>query len=301
MIARNKISLINEIGKMFPKEKIIQLSRWKSSDIFSSEDKIIKYLPKEKLDTYLKIFNLLNQKTDIRIPKILGLKASVMSNGSFVIMEKQGDNVLKNVWNDFNEHKKKIILERMANLLKKINSIFFEPEEIYEFLIFFSKNLGWKEEVKKFCILNLDEYRKKGFIGDSLYKSLYLILDSNIDYIQNTNYVLLHRDLHFSNLLIDKNLNLTLLFDFETFSAGDKFLDLVISSSFLEKKYRKMFLNYYGVSNNFNEIAKVYRLVLLLNFLKNASVVEEEALKFIKNGFPSFVKIQENAILKNLE
>jgi len=288
-IKRNKISLEEELRRMFPKEEFVQLENCGNSKVFSSGEKIIKYLPKKYLKPYLEIYDLLKKKADIKLSKLLDIKKSEVLESYVVVMEKSRDDLLIDVWEDFSIEKQELILKKMTLLLKKINSISLNSKNVPKSLIFFSRDLSWKEEVKEFCLTKLNEYEEKGFIKENLHDSLLLILNENIDYIADINYALLHNDFHFSNLLIDENFNLTLLFDFETFSIGDKYLDLVIAGSFLREKYQKMLFDFYGRSENFEEISKVYRLIMSINFFKKVNIKEgKEVIRFIEKGFPFF-------------
>jgi thiamine kinase-like enzyme len=285
ILKNKKVDLREELKKIFPNKKIFKLDHYGNSKIFYFDDKIIKYLPKNYFNPYIGIYNLLKRKTNIRLPEILHKEKSRISNNYIVVMKKNEDNPLCSKWECFNEKEKKVILERIASLLKKINSISLDPKKTSKSLIFFSRDVGWRGEVREFCLSRLDKYKKKGFIKKNLYDFLLSALNKNIDYITETDYVLLHNDLNFGNILINQNLDLTLLFDFETFSIGDKYLDLIITGSFLERKYQKMFFNFYGKPRNFEEISKVYRLIILMNFFEMIKG-EKEAIRFVEKGFP---------------
>jgi len=288
-LKEDKINPLEEVKIMFPKEKLVRLRSSGNSELFISDKKVIKYLTKDYFKPYLRNYNLLKRRTDIRLPELLGTRKSKILDYCMVIMRKDKGDLLEDVWEDFSIEKKELILKKMTLLLKKINSISLSPRNVSKSLVFFSKDLNWKEEVRGFCLSKLDEYKGKGFIKKSLYDFLFLVLNENIDYVQNNDYVLLHNDFHFRNLLIDKNFNLTLLFDFETFSVGDKYLDLVIAGSFLREKYQKMLFDFYGRSENFEEISKVYRLIMSINFFKKVNIKEgQEVIRFIEKGFPFF-------------
>lgn len=288
-IKENKIGLAKELRRMFPKEEFVRLENRGNSRIFSSDERIIKYLPEKYLKPYFDIYDLLKGRTNIGLPEILDVKKSEVLESYIVVMKKNRGDLLADVWKDFSMEEQGLILKKMMLLLKKINSVSLNPKDVPKSLIFFSRDLSWNREVKEFCLTKLDEYEKNGFIKKSLHNSFLLILNENIDYIASIDYVLSHRDFHFNNLLIDKNFNLTLLFDFETFGIGDKYLDLVIAGSFLREKYQKMFFDLYGRPKNFEEISKVYRLIMSISFFKKVDIKEEkEVIEFIEKGFPFF-------------
>jgi len=284
-----KINLTEELKGIFPEKKVIQSNHRGNSKVFSSGEKIIKYLPKKYLKPYLEIYDLLKKRTDIKLSKLLDIKKSEVLESYIVVMEKSRDDLLIDVWEDFSIEKQELILKKMTLLLKRINSVSLNPKDVLKSLVLFSRDLSWKGEIKGFCFAKLNEYEEKGFIRKSLHDSLLFILNKNIDYITDIDYVLLHNDLHFRNLLINQNLDLTLLFDFETFSIGDKYLDLVIAGSFLKKRYQKIFFDFYGKPENFEEISKVYRLIMSINFLKIVNIEDEkEVIRFIEKGSPFF-------------
>jgi len=150
-----KVDLREELKKIFPNKKIFKLDHYGNSKIFYFDDKIIKYLPENYFEPYIEIYNLLKKKTGIRLPEILQKEKSRISSNYIVVMKRNEDNLLCSRWEFFNEKEKKIILERMALLLKKINSISLDPKKASKSLIFFSRGIGWRGEVREFCLSKL--------------------------------------------------------------------------------------------------------------------------------------------------
>ena len=75
-LKEDKINLSEEVKRMFPKEKLVRLRSSGNSELFISDKKVIKYLPKDYFKPYLRNYNLLKRRTDIRLPELLGTRKS---------------------------------------------------------------------------------------------------------------------------------------------------------------------------------------------------------------------------------
>jgi len=294
-ISKGRVSLLKEVEKMFPENKVIRLKHRGNSKIFCCNDKIIKYIPKNLFEKYFKIYRLLKEQTEIELPEIIQITESEISENYIVVMEKTEGDLLGDLWKKSSEEKKEIIIHKIVSLLKQIHSIHLNPSGPSLNCGLIKEAVSWKEEVNQFCLAKLNQAKEKKIIGKGFYNNLLSILNQNINYLSlpESDYKLLGFDLNSNNLIVGKDLNLTLLFDFETFIVGDKYLDLVIIGSLFEKKYEELLFNLYGIPDNFDKISKVYRLLLILHFLRKIKRRKEEKVEeFIKRGgrFPLFLE-----------
>jgi len=293
-ISKGKIDLIDEVKNIFPKDKVVRLKHRGNSEIFLVGKKIVKYLPRCLLDKCLKIHTILKEQTNIKLPRVFEIRESKISENYILIMERIKGDTLKDIWKQLTVEKKEFVIRWMNSFLKQIHSVSLNQSNIPGYLRLFPGASDWKEEISNFCIDRLDEYKKKGLIGKKLYNFFLSTLSQNIDYIAFPDYVLLHGDFHSNNIMIDKDLNLTLLLDFEISIAGDKYLDLVVTGLFLEKRYQKMLFDLYETPKNFTRISKLYRLILFLNFLNHVDIKKEaEIMEFIEKDSPFFYCISK--------
>ena len=283
---KSRAGLLAEVRKMFPGREVTPLGHRGNSSLFAAGGMIIKYLPKSGLEKYLEVYRLLSGRSGIKLPKIIKIAGSEVSDSCLVAMERIEGTPLTDLWEGLPETGKKLVVRQFVRTLKQFHSVRF-PGTIPPHFRPGSGVPDWKKEVYDSCFTELEHCRKNKFIGRNLHGVLLSFLKGNIGAVPAAGYVLLHRDLNFNNVMAGKDLELTLLFDFETCTAGDKYLDLVANGVFFEEKYRELLFELYGVPRNFKKLSGVYRLLAILCFLRTKKIQkgkEAGIAEFIKTG-----------------
>ena len=286
-ISKGNIKLIKEVRLLFSNETFKELSRVESSRVFTTKDKVIKYVAKPIFEKNMKIYRMLVEQTEIKLPIILDIKESKISENYIIIMKNLGEAV-NFIWNGSDNDKKEHIITNIVDILKQIHSININPRNSQSYMRLSPKTFNWKDEIQNFIKSKLDYALLNKKINKNICDRFNSIFIENKNYIEDINYVLIHNDINLNNLFIDKKNQLCLAFDFETSAIGDKHLDFVITKSFMpEKKYQDMMIDLYEVPKNFDKISQIYRLTLILMFLGGRYIKTEygdDIIKFIKEG-----------------
>ncbi len=286
-ISKGKANLADEVKTLFPGEEASPLGHRGNSVLFATSREIIKYLPKSALEKYLEVYGLLNGRAGINLPEIIGISESEVSEHYLVRMKKVDGTPLTDAWEGLTEKERVAVVCGLAAALKRVHSVHFKPGAIPRHFRQLEGCAGWKEEIFAACLAELDHCKEKHIVGESLRSAFLSLLKQSINKVAPAGYVLLHRDMNFNNIMVGRGNKLTLLFDFETCTAGDKYLDLVVTGLFFEEKYRKVLFSAYGVPGNFDKISAAYRLIAILCFLRTKVIEkgkEKEVLEFIRTG-----------------
>ncbi len=225
---------------------------------------IIKIYPEKfhwKLEKEVYLYNLINKKIKIPIPKVIFFndKKDIL-NKNYILFNKLEGKILND--KTFNLSDKEIysIYSQMGKILRKIHSIKFDKYGYIGTKIIYPFQTNYQYMTSQFT-KKLKEFKgEKKFINDYLEKNSYLFNNSKSP-------VLCHNDYHEGNIMINKINNLwkiTGIFDVENMLSGDALLDISKTFYYSIKKdnnKKKGFMNGYGsVPNDFEKRLKLYRL-----------------------------------------
>ncbi|MCD6226415.1 MAG: radical SAM protein, partial [Candidatus Aenigmarchaeota archaeon] len=168
-ITKGKVNLRTEIRKIFPNNNVKQLKHNGNSEIFTVDDKIVKYLSKHLLEKYIKIYKMLKEQTNIQIPRIFGIKESQMSENYIIIMEHIEGEPLILAWNRLSNNEKKDIITKIVNILKQIHLIRMNPCNLPVYMRIFHNVHHWKDELEIFLKNELNNNLTNKKINNALY------------------------------------------------------------------------------------------------------------------------------------
>ena len=135
---------------------------------------------------------------------------------SYMILEKINGESLYFKWHSFNEEQRKDIINKISILMKSIHKIKYSSYD-------------WSLFIKKKLIHNLKLCSKYKIFNENENKNINYIINSCSIYLKSNDLRLVHSDIHFDNILIDKNNNLKII-DFERslFAPIDYELDIFL-------------------------------------------------------------------------
>ena len=172
----------------------------------------------------------------------------------------------------------------------------------------------WKEKFRKDIEKKINSLIKKGMNYNELYSRIRNYVGRNIEYLDETDFKICHTDMHFDNILIDDEKNITVLdydrlriasidYELNIFNVMQKTPRLIVNDKIKEKikdneytgilnllseKYNEMFkfkdldkrLNIYGIKHYLGLLSVVKdknTILKVLNDITNERVVEEHA------------------------
>lgn len=286
-LSNGKYDLLKEISHILKGESISELKHRGNAKIFVAGDKIVKYLPSYLLEKNLRSYRVLKEHTGIKLPRLIKVGESGISENYYLIMEKIEGRLLGDIWDKLSIREKKKRLVQIVGAMKQIHSIHFNFENAPFYFKLIHRASNWRETVREFCQDSIDRFLKDNIINRNLYDFLSSIIEENIDYVTTLGECFLHGDLSLNNLIVDNESNLVILFDFETCLIGDKYLELFTASADWGKKDQEHLFKLYGVDNDFGRIAKIYRLFLFLRALRVRNTLnaqQDEVEEFVKKG-----------------
>lgn len=286
-ISKGRISLLEEVEKMFPGNEVATLKHHGNSEIFVIGQKIAKYLPRDFFKKYLTVYKILKEQTEIEVPELISVVESDISENYILVMEKNEGDLFGDIWENLSDTKKGVTLRELVSVMRQIHSIHLNFKNTQSYFKLINGVSNWQKAINDFCLSALNQCVKNNIFGKDLRSFFLSILKQNINYIPSSVRDFIHGDLNLNNLTVSKNLGITVLFDFESCQIGDKYLDLIITSANFEKKDQEALFALYGVPDNFDKIAKVYRSVLFLRSLRNKTTFKGKRSKikeFIESG-----------------
>ena len=166
---------------------------------------------KNEINFYLK------NKNNKYIPKLHKYYiSSNESDYSYIIIEKIKGKSLYYYWHTYSEENKKNIIKEITIMMKSFHKIK-------------GKKYDWELFIKDKLINDLKKCNKNNIFNKKEIKTIKYVIEENYKYLYSDSFGLVHSDIHFDNILIDKNNNLKLI-DFETtlFAPIDYELDIFL-------------------------------------------------------------------------
>lgn len=137
------------------------------------------------------------------IPKLYNYYISTNETDySYEIIEKVKGKSLYFAWHTFDEDKRKEIIKEISLMMKSFHQI---KGEKYDWPLF----------IKEKLIKDLENCNVHNLFNEEEIEKINFVIDNSSEYLSTEEFGLVHSDIHFDNVLIDKNNNLKLI-DFET-------------------------------------------------------------------------------------
>ena len=283
---------VKEIEKIIgePVQSIERITYGYTNKIYSINGRyILKICTNERNRDNFKRASLFCQKYfgSINCPKVL--YSCLDTDNDWQIEEQaKGENLFFK-WNQLNKDEKEDIIRKICTELKKIHEIpvtdvfksNFKPED-------------WKRKLEKDILKKIDSLENKGLNFVGLYEKIKEYMAQNLETLDETDFRVCHTDMHFDNIMIDDDNNITILdydrlrissldYELNIFNIMSKTPDLVANDelkeqvkkedyseilSMIQENYPEMFK-----FDNLNERLNIYALKHYLGLL---GVVKEK-------------------------
>lgn len=234
----------------------------------------------------------------INCPRIIYSCLDPKNRNMWQIEEKAKGVNLSFKWGRFNYKEKESVVSKICESLKSIHNI--PVEDVFENGM---KTNDWIEKFKKDIEKKIDSLTKKEINFSELYDSIRNYVDKNIEALDETDFRICHTDMHFDNILIDDENNITILdydrlrissLDYElnifnvmqrtpTIIVNDEMKNRVKKDEYAEilellsKEYKEMF--------KFEQLDKRLNIYAIKHYLGLLSLVKEkgEVLKVLRD------------------
>ena len=109
-------------------------------------------------------------------------------------------------WNQLNKDKKEDIMRKICKELKKIHEI--TVKEVFKSSF---KPEDWKRKFEKDILKKIDSLENKDLNFVDLYERIKEYMTQNLEALDETDFRVCHTDMHFDNIMIDDDNNITIL------------------------------------------------------------------------------------------
>lgn len=225
----------------------------------------------------------------INCPKIVYSCLDSENKNMWQIEEKAKGVNLSFRWKELNDEEKEDIISKICESLKSIHSI--PVEDVFGDVM---KPDDWKEKFKKDIEKKITSLTKKGMDYSELYDRIKCYVEKNLDMLNETDFKICHTDVHFDNILIDDQNNITILdydrlriasidYELNIFNVMQRTPALIVNDEIkkttkddeyseilemLSNKYREMF--------DFKHLDKRLSIYALKHYLGLLGVVKEK-------------------------
>ena len=245
----------------------------------------------EKFEREIYFYN--HNKNNSFIPKMYFYHiAKGKGDYSYIIMEFIRGKTLYNVWHELNDEERKTIIRKIVDLMKSFHSI---KGDSYD----------WAKYIKNKIEQNLRLCKNRNLFSVSELELFKYVLNNMGEYLKSDDFRLIHSDIHFDNIIIDKNNNLKLI-DFETsmYAPVDYELDIFLRMCKNPLKYasedEERFINIKDYKMIEPYFRKIYPEIFdIHNFNIRNKIYDLEANLRLLPKFPDDLKLK-NVIIEDL-
>lgn len=225
----------------------------------------------------------------ISCPKILYSNLNSDTGSMWQIEEKvMGENLFFR-WGKLDDIERAEIIYKICKELKKINTI--------PVLDVFEKNfesIDWKNKFKKDILKKITSLEEKGLKYDVLYNKIITYMYNNLSALNETDYRICHTDMHFDNIMIDDNNDITILdydrlrissldYELSIFNIMSKTPELIANEDVKNKINKKDYMNIlekvqqnYKETSNFSQLDKRLNIYAIKHYLGLLNVIKEK-------------------------
>lgn len=208
----------------------------------------------------------------INCPRIVYSCLDVENKNMWQIEEMAKGVNLSFKWGKLTAQEKDDVINKICESLRQIHSI--PIEDVFE------KNFSssdWKEKFRKDIAKKIASLEKKGLNYEELYNRIKRYVEYNVDDLNETNFKICHTDMHFDNILIDDENNITILdydrlrissldYELNIFNIMEKTPSLVVNSEVREKIKKDEYSNILSMlSSKYKEMSDFKHLETRLN------------------------------------
>lgn len=243
----------------------------------------------------------------VNCPKVIYSCLEPENKNMWQIEEKAKGVNLSFKWGELNNEEKEEVIGKICESLRSIHNI--PIGDVFESTM--NEN-DWKEKFRKDIEKKINSLIKKGMNYNELYSRIRNYVGRNIESLDETDFKICHTDMHFDNILIDDEKNITVLdydrlriasidYELNIFNVMQKTPKLIVNDkikkkikdneytgilNLLSEKYNEMFefkdldkrLNIYGIKHYLGLLSVVKdknTILKVLNDIINEKVVEE--------------------------
>lgn len=223
----------------------------------------------------------------INCPKIL--YSCLDTDNAWQIEEQvKGENLFFK-WNQLNKDEKEDVIRKICAELRKIHEIpvtnvfknNFEPED-------------WKRKFEKDILKKIASLENKGLKIEDLYEKIKIYMAHNLDVLDETDFRVCHTDMHFDNIMIDDDNNITILdydrlrissidYELNIFNIMSKTPELVANDELKERVKKEdysemlsMIQENYPEMFKFNHLNERLNIYALKHYLGLLGIVKEK-------------------------
>ena len=200
---------VKEIEKIIgePVQSIERITYGYTNKIYSINGRyILKICTNERNRDNFKRASLFCQKYfgSINCPKVL--YSCLDTDNAWQIEEQANGENLFFKWNQLNKDKKEDIMRKICTELRKIHEI-----PVMEIFKSNFKPEDWKRKFEKDILKKIDSLESKGLNFVGLYERIKEYMTQNLEALDETDFRVCHTDMHFDNIMIDDDNNITIL------------------------------------------------------------------------------------------
>lgn len=192
-------------------------------------------------------------------------------------------------WNKLTKEEKRNVVRKICIELRKVHEI--PVRDVFESEF---KPEDWKKKFEKDILKKIDSLENKGIKFPDLYEKIKEYIAQNLNALDETNYKVCHTDMHFDNIMIDDDNNITILdydrlrissidYELNIFNIMSKTPELVVNSELKEKVKKEeysdilsMIQEYYPELFKFSLLNERLNIYALKHYLGLLGIVKEK-------------------------